>query len=327
MIVGGDIGGTKADLALFEIKDGALVPVEIKTYASAEFCGVGKILETFLESLSISEARVCLGLPGPVRQGVCQTTNLPWLIDAAQLAGIKGVAEIILLNDLEAAGYGLNLLTPKDLVELNPSATEETGNRVLVSAGTGLGEAILFWDGEDWRPSASEGSHADFAPRNETEWGLFQYLLRETDHPSYDRLVSGPGLKRIYDFLAREMPGLADPDTARDMARGDAAAVIAERAMAGPCPVCREALALMISLYGAEAGNLALKALALGGVYLGGGISPKILPALEQGGFMKSFAAKGRMAELLSPIPVRVVMEPRTSLWGAGYFAWKSVTI
>ena len=324
MIVGGDIGGTKADLALFEIKGETLVPLEIKTYASADFDGVGHILDLFLESLSIPEARVCLGLPGPVRHGVCRTTNLPWLIDAGDLAAIKGVARITLLNDLEAAGYGLNLLTDKDLVELNPSAVEEPGNRILVSAGTGLGEAILFWDGHGWRPSASEGSHADFAPRNELEWGLFNYLKQETDHPSYDRLVSGPGLVRIYNYLSQAGPDRADPTTAMAVAAGDGAALIAQKGMQGGCTVCDKALELMISLYGAEAGNLALKALSLGGVYLGGGIAPKILPALKQGGFMQAFKAKGRMGELLSTMPVRVVLEPRAPLWGAGYFAWKS---
>ena len=305
------------------MESGRPVPVEVRTYPSREYERFGQILESFLDTVNASGARVCLGLPGPVRDGVCKTTNLPWLIDAAELSRLEGVAGVTLLNDLEAAGHGLPLLGPDDLVELNPGAREQPGNRVLVSAGTGLGEAILFWDGAAWQPSASEGSHVDFAARNELEWSLAQHLGQEVGHLSYDYLVSGPGLIRLHGFLSRRDPGRADPDTAREIGRGDGAAIIAKAALEGLCPVCGEALDLMISLYGAEAGNLALKALARGGVYLGGGIAPKILPALKRGGFMSAFLDKGRMAEVLAGMPVRVVLEPRASLLGAGQVAWE----
>lgn len=323
MIIGGDIGGTKTDLAVFETESGRPVPGPVLTYASQDYDHLGGILESFLSQVEAAGATICLGMPGPVREGVCKTTNLPWIVDAAELAALEGVDRVVLLNDLEAAGHGLPLLGPDDLVELNPRARESLGNRILVSAGTGLGEGILFWDGATWRPSASEGSHADFAARDELEWDLARELGQEVGHLSYDYLVSGPGLIRLYRFLSGREPDRADPATARQIEEGQGAAVIAQAALEEICPVCGQALDWLISLYGSEAGNLALKALSRGGVYLGGGIAPKILPALRKGGFMKAFLNKGRMAEVLDRMPVRVVLEPRTSLLGAGYVAWQ----
>jgi len=258
----------------------------------------------------------CFGVPGPVVDGRCVTTNLPWQVEERSLARAIRATRVKLVNDLEAAGYGVLGLDRAAIAPLQAGAMRP-GNRVLVAAGTGLGEALLVWDGNHHVVVASEGGHADFAPRTERQMDLLRFLKRETDHVSVERVLSGPGLHSIYRFLrsvARE------PEPAwltRELAAEDPSAAVSEAALAGTDPVCAEALDIFVSVYGAEAGNLALKALALGGVYVGGGIAPKIVAKLLDGAFLRAFCDKGRLAPLLARIPVKVVLDPTTALRGA----------
>ncbi|MBW1713287.1 MAG: glucokinase [Deltaproteobacteria bacterium] len=325
-VVAGDVGGTKAHLAVFEVQDQADGPgpvlVKDKIYQSADYPGAGPVLEDFLSDADIDlPAAVCLGLPGPIQGDVCRTPNLPWVVDRRELAALDKVDRAVIINDLAAMAYGLSALNDEQLVELNPEAQAKPGNRALLAAGTGLGQAILFWDGQDWQPSASEGGHVDFAPRNEEEINLLRFLSQEFGHVSYERVVCGPGLYNVYRYLKQtgayqELAAIGERIT-----KEDTAAVIAKAALAGVCPLCSESLELFVRVYGAEAGNMALKALAVGGVYLGGGITPKILPALQKGAFLKAFKNKGRMLGLVESIPVKVILEPRTALFGAANYA------
>ena len=252
-----------------------------------------------------------------MQHGRVNATNLPWQIDAARLAAELRVDRAILINDLEANAYGIALLGDSDLAVLQAGSADAEGNAAVISAGTGLGEAGMLWNGERYRPFACEGGHADFAPRNALEAELLAFLLDEFGHASWERVLSGPGLHNLYRCLVRKRPGKASVEVARQIEQGDAAAAISRAAHAKACPVCVEALGLFVSLYGAEAGNLALKLMATGGVYLGGGIAPKNLAAFTQGDFLTAFAAKGRMKSMLEAIPVRVILSEKTALLGA----------
>jgi glucokinase len=321
MILAGDIGGTTTRLALFEAEEGTVKPRIESDYPSREYPGLETILTEFLDRNRHPIAAACFGIAGPVRQDRIETPNLSWVVDAKQLAHHLHRDEVILLNDLEATAHGVLALGEGDFAVLNQGHSVKDGNRAIIAAGTGLGEAALFWDGKAHRPSASEGGHADFAPRNELEMELLPFLAREFDHVSYERVVSGPGLYRLYRFLRDTRRGEEPEWLAERLAREDPPAVIAAAALEGTSELCRSALDLFVSLYGAEAGNLALKLLATGGVYLGGGIAPKILPKLKEPLFMESFQAKGRYRELLQAIPVRVVLNDRAALLGAARHA------
>jgi glucokinase len=246
------------------------------------------------------------------------TPNLPWVVDAGELAGMLGLAQVALINDLQANAYGIPLLGEEDFAVLNPGRPDPAGPIAVISAGTGLGESMAVWDDTAHRPLPTEGGHADFAPRNELETELLLYLRAEFGRVSYERVLSGPGLGNIYRFLrdSRHLP--ENPAVVAEMGQGDAAAAIARAALAGSCPLCGQALDLFVSLYGAEAGNLALRTLATGGVFVGGGIAPKIIDRLQGPAFMLAFTAKGRLSPLLETIPVRVILNDRTALLGAG---------
>jgi len=322
LILAGDIGGTKTHLALFSCREGKLRAEARELFPSKKFPGLEPMLEKFLANRKASIEGACFGIAGPVVDGQVKTTNLPWLVDAKKLAATLKFKAVSLLNDLEAAAYGIFTLEPAEVISLNEGSIRRPGNKTLIAAGTGLGEAYLYDDGRDYHPSASEGGHADFAPRNYTEIGLLRYLLKKFGHASYERVLSGPGLFNIYDFF-REDGGLEEPGWLKEKiaAAVDASAVITQSALSGDSEICVKALDLFASVYGAEAGNLALRGKAVGGVYVGGGIAPKILDKLKGGAFMRAFVDKGRYADFLSAIPVKVVLNQETALQGAAYYA------
>ncbi len=318
LVLAGDIGGTSTRLAFFDATDGQLALLAEARYPSREAGRLEEIVGRFVREQGMAAERACFGIAGPVRDGRVRTPNLPWSVSAIELARTLGLAEVQMINDLAANAFGIDLLGPEDFLVLNQGVADPTGTIAVISAGTGLGEAFAFWDGSAHRPYPSEGGHADFAPRNELEAELLLYLRAEHGRVSTERVVSGPGLRNIYRFLrdARHLP--ETPAVVEQMRRGDPSAVITGAALAGECPLCGETLDLFVALYGAEAGNMALRVLATGGVYLGGGIAPKIIERLKGPGFMLAFTAKGRLSPLLETIPVRVILNEKTALLGAG---------
>ncbi|HWB11341.1 MAG TPA: glucokinase [Pirellulales bacterium] len=321
MILAGDVGGTHTRIGFFSVEgNGRSLRVDSRveeTFRSGEHASLDELAAAFADKHRLRPAIACFGIAGPVQHGRAQATNLAWQVDAAQLAATLQVEKAILINDLEANAYGVAVLDESELAVLHAGSPDAEGNAAVISAGTGLGEAGMFWDGERHQPFACEGGHADFAPRNALEEELLAFLLAEFGHASWERVLSGPGLHNLYRFLAQLRPGRASADVARQIEHGDAAAVISRAAQTDACPVCVEALRLFVSLYGAEAGNLALKLMATGGVYLGGGIAPKNLPAFRGGDFLTAFSAKGRMRPMLEEIPLRVILSENAALLGA----------
>jgi glucokinase len=322
MILAGDIGGTNTRLAFFEGTPSKPRPIVTEIFPSATHSGLPEIVQLFRESHALPIEAACFGVAGPVRDGKSHLPNLPWdTIDSAQLAKDLGLKSVRLANDLEVNAYGIAVLGPDDFVTLNAGAPNASGNRVLIAAGTGLGEAGLFADGDEHKPWACEGGHSDFAPRNQTEIALLQYLLNEFDHVSFERVLSGPGLHNIYRFL-RDTGRAEEPDwLSAEIGKRDPSALISELAMKNENPLCVQALDIFVSIYGAEAGNLALKGMATGGVYIGGGIAPKILSKLQAPAFLQAFTAKGRASQVLKDMPVRVILNDKTALLGAGRLA------
>ena len=266
-------------------------------------------------------AAACIGVAGPVRDGRCSTTNLPWVVDGAEIAKRFQLPMVHLLNDLEATAHGLLVLRPDETEVLNAGRPSSAKSALaLIAAGTGLGEAILFWDGTRYRPMPSEGGHADFAPTSDLEIDLLRYLRASHVHVSYERVLSGAGLHAVYEFI-RDTKKNEPTWLAERLKAGDPAAIIAELGLSGKAEICVQALDLFASVYGAEAGNLALKALALDGVFVGGGIAPKLLTKLKDGTFLRGFSSKGRYKRLMGTIPVRVIMNQKTALLGAASVA------
>jgi len=317
MILAGDIGGTSTRLALFEVEHGRPVPTAQHTYHSPQYPGLEEILSEFLAAGQPPIEAACFGIAGPVREGRVETPNLSWVVDAGRIATRLQLRDVILLNDLEATGYGVATLQPSDLTILNEGKALVGGSCAVIAAGTGLGEAALHFDGSFYHPYASEGGHCDFAPRDQLEAGLLFALRRQLDHVSWERVVSGPGLLNLYRFLKDSGRGVEPAWLAERMAREDPPAVIAACALEGSSDLCALALRRFVSCYGAEAGNLALKVLATGGVYLGGGIAPKILPELKKPAFLEAFFDKGRYRKLMESIPVQVILNDKTALYGA----------
>jgi glucokinase len=321
MILAGDIGGTRTRVALFERENGRLVRRAEAHYPSRDHPGLESIVREFRDEHPERPGRAAFGVAGPVRGGCSETTNLPWLVDARRLAELLGLERVGLINDLEANAWGLEELAPDDFALLSPGAPGAAGNRAIISAGTGLGEAGLFWDGRRHHPFATEGGHADFAPRTDLEDGLRRFLVEEHGRVSWERVVSGPGLVAIYRFLHATGRGEETEALREAMRDGDPAAAISEAALLGRSALASDALDLFVTLYGAEAGNLALKMMATGGLFVGGGIAPKILDRLRDGRFIAAFHAKGRMRPLVEAMPVRVVLNDRTALIGAARHA------
>ena len=329
MILAGDVGGTKVHLALYDFDNGRLHPIRDAKFPAVQFASLDAIVNKFLAADDTHPAvkredilATCFGLPGPVRDGRLKLTNLPWTLDVRALSNSLGIQHVFLLNDLEANGFGIPELAPDKIFTLHEGDPNAVGHRGLVSAGTGLGEALLIWNGKQHRPIPSEGGHCDFAARNVREIALLNHLhLTLSGRVSFERVVSGLGIQNIYRFL-REVEKIEEPQWLRDrLAAEDPNAVIGQCAEDGSSYICFEAMKIFSSAYGAEAGNLALKVLAMGGIYLGGGIAPKTLKTLQNGGFVQAFLDKGRLSALLQAVPVRVILDDTCALLGAAAYA------
>jgi len=329
MILAGDVGGTKVHLALYDFTEGKLHPLRDKKYPAYQFSSLDEIVDKFLSGDDQIPATrreqilaACFGCPGPVREGRLKLTNLPWILDVRDLSRSLSIKHIFLINDLEANGYGIPELAPESIFTLHEGNPEAEGHQGLVSAGTGLGEALLIWNGKKHFPIPSEGGHCDFAARSSRELALLEYLRRTLKgRVSFERVVSGLGLQNIYRFL-RDVEGIDEPKWLCDrMAAEDPNVVIGECAEDGSSSICFETMKTFASAYGAEAGNLALKVLATGGIYLGGGIAPKRLKTMQNGFFMQAFLDKGRMSPLLQSIPVRIILDETCALLGAAAYA------
>ncbi|MCA9708096.1 MAG: glucokinase [Myxococcales bacterium] len=321
-ILSGDIGGTHARLALCDV-EGTVVRRDIQaSYESRRFESLADIAREFISAHHIEVHHACFGVPGPVQGRQARVTNLPWKVDADELERNLGIDSIYLLNDLEANAHGLATLSDADFRELRPGAPGAVGNAGLLAAGTGLGEAGMFWDGQRHRPFACEGGHTDFAPGNDDELELLRFLrARVGGHVSWERVVSGPGLVSLYEFLVSRDPGAADGALAEAMAEGDAAEEISKAALHDADSLAGRAVQWFLALYGAEAGNVALKYLATGGVYLGGGIAPKLASLLPHSDFVARFEDKGRMRALLEQVSLSIVMNDKAALQGAASYA------
>jgi len=329
MILAGDIGGTKVHLALYNFEGGRLKQVRAHKFPAHEFATLDDVVKRFLAAEEGREASdpkdiaaACFGCPGPVRDGRLKLTNLPWTLDTRDLRKSLGIEHIFLINDLEANGYGIPELAPDAIHTLHEGDGSAVGHRGLVSAGTGLGEALLIWDGRQHRPIPSEGGHCDFAARTDREIALLEYLRKTLrGRVSFERVVSGIGIKNIYAFL-RDDQHLEEPAWLRErLATEDPNMVIGTCAEDGSSPICYETMQMFTAAFGAEAGNVALKVLAMGGMYLGGGIAPKILKTLSGGAFNQAFLDKGRLSPLLEAIPVRVILDETCALLGAAAYA------
>lgn len=317
MILAGDIGGTHARLAFLDVADGHFRLISASVFPSREYSGLDEIVSKFVDSSNLHPDAACFGVAGPVRNGRVEASNLPWIIESKRLAQELKLNKALLINDVEAHAWGIAALDPRDVVSLNQVKGTPVGNQAVIAAGTGLGEAGMYWDGSQHHIFAGEGGHADFAPRNELETELFRYLSARFGHVSCERVVSGPGLVNLFHFLRDTGRGTEPQWLADEMLHTDPAAAISRAAIDGKCALAEQALDLFISLYAAEAGNLALKLMATGGVYLAGGIAPKVLPKLAGPLFMQAFTGKGRMQPLLESMPVRVVVNDKAALMGA----------
>jgi glucokinase len=316
-LLAGDVGGTKTNLALFRSRGRDDVELAREgSYRSRGHAGLDEIVRTFLAEGGESIGAAAFGVAGPVLDGRVTVTNLPWHVDAGRLGAEIGTPHVALMNDLETTAYGALFLPSDRLLALNPGKPRRT-HRAAIAAGTGLGQAILFWDGARFRPTATEGGHVGFAPRDDLELELLRYLLGRYPRVSFERVVSGPGLHHIFDFLCDERGAPVEPQVRERMQREDPSAVIGEAGLEGSCAACEQAVDLFVALYGAQAANLVLSSMALGGIYVGGGIVTKLLPKVRSGGFLESFFAAGRFADLMRDTPVWIILDPKASLLGA----------
>lgn len=329
MILAGDIGGTKTSLAVIDPDRGMNRPVIEGTLPSTEFSGLEMLVKSFLEGKSLNIKSACFGVAGPVVNGSAKITNLPWRLCEDDLAKSLDLTTVRLINDLQAIGFSIPHLAEKDLHTLSQGEPEHGGTIAIIAPGTGLGEGFMIWDGERYRAYSSEGGHTDFAPRNPDEVKLLAYCQEKIEHVSFETLCSGIGIPNIYEFLKntaleKEPPELADLLSECD----DPTPVIMNNAMEGEkaSAICRRTLKMFVSMLGSEAGNMALKVLATGGVYIGGGIPPRILDALNGPEFMNAFLAKGRMVNLMSKMPVHVILQPKAALIGAAYVGMETTS-
>lgn len=330
MILAGDVGGTKVDLALYNFTGGALQMVQNKKYPASGYASLQDVVKEFLNDPEIKQSineevvAACFGCPGPVKDGHLKLTNLPWELDARDLSKILNIQHIFLINDLEANGYGVAELGPDQVCELEAGDKSAIGHRALVSPGTGLGEALLIWNPAARRhiPLPSEGGHVDWAPRNPLEIELLEWLMKRMNgRISTERVVSGLGLKNVYEFL-RDGKGMDEPAWLKErMSTEDPNFVIGTTGEDGSCELTAKVLEIFSASLGAECGNMGLKLMSSGGIYLGGGIPPKILKTLQNGPFREALLDKGRLSPLLHTMPVRVILEDKCALIGAAAFA------
>ena len=322
MILGGDVGGTKCNLALFDARSVSLVPGTARRFPSSAYSRFEDVVAEYVRTVAQQEGKKVtaagFGVAGPVQNGVCVATNLPWRVDSRSVAATLGLARVAMVNDLEANAYGIAALGPADFEILQPGIPGAHGMQAVIAAGTGLGEAGLFWDGQSHRPFSSEGGHADLAARDELEDELVVYLRKRFGgHVSWERVLSGPGLRNVFEFLRDTGRGSVEPWLQQEMEKGDPAPAFSRAALEGTSPICVQTLDLFVSLYGSEAGNLTLRLMATGGLFVGGGIAPKILPKMRGPAFMESFLSKGRLRPVLETVPVRMILNDNTALFGA----------
>ena len=323
MILAGDIGGTKTNLALFEEgSSGELSKTEERTFLSGDYAALETIIAEFLGGRDLRIEAAAFGVAGPVLAGVSRTPNIDWDVSQASLGSALHLSDVWVINDLEALAYGVPALLPSQLVTLNEGERVEGGNIAVIAAGTGLGEAALIWDGARYHATASEGGHVDFAPRNELEIELLRYMLTIKHRISYERILSGPGIVNIYNFLKTtgrwDVPEWLEQELG---ASEDEARTITQVALAGRAPICVQALDLFVAIYGAQAGNLVLVLKATGGVFVGGGIAPKIIEKMMDGTFIAAYKDKGRLSPMVEAAPVHIIMEQKTALAGAARYA------
>jgi glucokinase len=321
-ILAGDIGGTKTTLAVFAPDTGLHQPVAEKTFTSADYAGLEHLVQAFLHQMDLTVAAACFGVAGPVVKGCARLTNLPWLVDSALLREQLQIDRVHLLNDLEAIAGAIPVLEQSDLHTLNAGNPASHGTIAVIAPGTGLGEGFLVWDGTRYRAYPSEGGHASFGPTSADQIDLLRYLLERFAHVSYERICSGMGLPNIYAYWRDRGDNAELPEIAAQLAEADdPTPVIVNAALHAepPSPLCRRTLDTFLEILGSEAGNLALKVLATSGVYLGGGIPPRILKALEEGPFLDAFCNKGRFRDMLVQVPVHVILNPQVALLGAAY--------
>ncbi|AFL76373.1 glucokinase [Thiocystis violascens] len=317
----GDIGGTKTALGVAQTDGETVTLTEPRRYPSAAFESLDQIVRRYCGETGLICRFAAFAVAGPIQDRRCETTNLPWILDADELEHSFGFAGVDLLNDLEAVAWGVDALGPQDLAVIHPGDGIGTGNACVVAAGTGLGQAGLYWDGVRHHAFATEGGHTDFAPADDLEFALLTHLKARFGRVSWERVVSGMGIANLYEFLLVHR-GAEPPAWLRQAIAegGDTAAAVAQAAADDRCPLCVETMGLFMRLYGREAGNLALKQMALGGVFLGGGIALKNLSALRNGQFLEGFFDKGRMEPLMRRMPVCVILQPHTPLLGAARF-------
>lgn len=331
MILAGDIGGTNARLALFSQQphahpSGQLTCVVSQVYPSQSAQQFESIMMEFLQRHPAEVTSCCLGIAGPITDNHCHATNLPWDLDARALQQHCHIEQVTLINDLVANAYGINALGQDDLLTLNPGNAQASGNRAVISAGTGLGEAGLFWDDHQYHPFATEGGHCDFGPRTEQQYQLAAYLQQKLGHVSYETILSGDGLVQVYDFILQHSDTAQPEWLQQQMDEQGAAASISTAAVNGSFHPCKEALDLFLEIYGQEAGNLALKVMARGGVYLGGGIAAKLASSLKQSArFLQGFRNKDKMTHLMQDIPIHIILNQDTALLGAANLAAQQV--
>jgi glucokinase len=320
MILAGDIGGTKTVLALIDPENGVEEPIQETIYPSGEYDSLVDIVAEFLDEVGEKPLAASFGVAGPVVQGRAEITNLPWIIDADEIGQEFSIPTVHLLNDLEAIATAVPHLGPHDLAPLNEGKTDPTGTIAVIAPGTGLGEAFLTWDGQRHRAYPSEGGHVSFAPGAKEELELLTYLQPRFGHVSFERVCSGIGIGNIYDYM-RDSGRYPEPEWLADelAAVKDRTPIIVQTAQKKETPICRAALDLFIKILGGEAGNFALKVLATGGVYLGGGIPPRIIPDLQEGAFLYNLVDKGRFRDLLQEVPVHVILNPKVALYGAAH--------
>ena len=330
MILAGDIGGTNARLALFDVQNGNVQKddaensqfklVHIEIFPSRNYSGLDEIVSEFVRAARVHPAQACFGIAGPVQNGRVAASNLPWTVDSSRLADELKLNKTLLINDLEATGWGIGALASNDLAPLNTVISRNgspQGNQAVIAAGTGLGEGGLYWDGRRHHVFASEGGHCDFAPVDDIQVELFQYLRARYGHVSCERILSGPGLVNVFDFLRDTGRGKPPDWLVGEMVESDAAAAVSHAGISGKCPMCEQALDIFVAVFGAEAGNLALKLKSTGGVFLAGGIAPKILPKLATPIFLEGFLNKGRLRHLMEIIPIKVITNDKLALLGA----------
>jgi len=318
MILAGDIGGTKSNLGLFDVASGRLVRVQHKRYPSAEHAGLDDIAEDFVRTTGGKITSAAFGIAGPVLNNCVHTTNLPWTVDGSSLAKRLGLNHVYLLNDLEATCHGIEVMQPSDLETLYEGTPVLEATRAVISAGTGMGQGTIFWDGEEFVPIPNEGGHADLAPQTNQQADLWKFLKKRLKFVSVEIILSGRGFQHLHEFLDPAMRHASfDENT------DEAAAEITGNALAGKCPVCAAAVDMWVEIYGSEAGNLALRSVARGGVYVAGGIALKILPKMKTGKFVAAAQKKEKLGDFLKLVPIHIVLNEDCPLLGAANVAWK----